>query len=174
MGLAAGDQALYDWLDHNSGLEGVQLDVVNSAEVIAANRELISINACVSVDLLGQIDSETSGLRQISGTGGQLDYVTGAVMSGGGKSFIAMNSVYRDKAGEVRSRIQPYYTQGDVISVPRSQANFIVTEYGAVNLAGRSTWERAERLISIAHPDFRDQLCEEAEKMGIWKKSNKK
>ena len=174
MGLAAGDQALYDWLDHNSGLEGVQLDVVNSAEVIAANSELISINACVSVDLLGQIDSETSGLRQISGTGGQLDYVTGAVMSGGGKSFIAMNSIFKDKDGTVHYRIQPFYTRGDVVSVPRSQVNFIVTEYGAVNLAGRSTWERAERLISIAHPDFRDQLCGEAEKMGIWKRSNKK
>ena len=173
-GLATGTQELYDWIDHNPGLESVQLEVINDPYIISQNDNMISINACVSVDMLGQISSETSGLRQISGTGGQLDFMSGAVISEGGKAFIAMNSTFTDKDGTVYSRIEPYFREGDVITAPRSQAHFIVTEYGAVNLAGRSTWERAEMLISIAHPDFRGMLEQEAEKMGIWRPSNKR
>ncbi len=173
-GLAAGTKELYEWLDMNPGLESCQLDVINDPSVIAKNDHLISVNACVSVDLFGQIASESSGLRQISGTGGQLDFVSGAVLSEGGKSFVVMNSTHRDKDGTVRSRIQPFFTEGDIITAPRSQAHFIVTEYGAINLAGRNTWERTEMLISIAHPDFRDSLCYEAERMGIWKRSSRR
>ena len=172
-GVATGNQELYDWIDHNPGLECSQLDVINNPAIIARNDHLISINACVSVDLFGQIASESSGLRQISGTGGQLDYVSGAVLSRGGKSFVAMTSTHTDKSGVVHSTIRPFFTEGDIITAPRSQSHFIVTEYGAINLAGRNTWERAEMLISIAHPDFRDWLCDEAERMGIWRRSNK-
>ena len=114
----------------------------------------------------------TAGLRQISGTGGQLDFLTGAAMSRGGKAFVCMTSSFVDKAGERHSRILPQF-HGEIVTDPRSQAYYIVTEYGAVNLAGRSTWERAEALISIAHPDFRAELIQAAERQKIWRRSNK-
>ena len=112
-------------------------------------------------------------MRHISGTGGQLDYLTGASMSHGGKSFICMTSSFVDKAGERHSRILPVFN-GDIVTDPRSQAYFIVTEYGVVNLAGRSTWERTERLISIAHPEFREELIAAAEQQKIWRRSNRR
>ena len=134
---------------------------------------MISINNCIAVDLYGQISAESVGLRQISGTGGQLDYLTGAAMSRGGKAFICMTSTFTDSCGSVHSRIVPYF-QGDIVTDPRSQAYYLVTEYGIVNLVGRTTWERAEQLISIAHPDFRDMLIRNAEKQKIWRRSNKR
>ena len=140
--------------------------------IIGRIDDMISINSCVSVDLYGQICAESNGTRQISGTGGQLDYLTGAAMSKGGKAFICMNSTYTGKDGVTKSRIVPTFS-GDIVTSPRSQAYYIVTEYGAVNLVGRSTWERAERLIGIAHPDFRDDLVRQAEAMKIWRRTNK-
>lgn len=134
---------------------------------------MVAINNAVEVDLFGQISSESSGINQISGTGGQLDYVTGASEANGGKGFICLTSTYQDKKGEIHSRIVPTLNLGEIVSVPRSQSQFIVTEFGKVNLAGRSTWERAELLISIAHPDFRESLINAAENMKIWRKSNK-
>ncbi len=94
-------------------------------------------------------------------------------MAKGGKAFIAMTSTYKEKDGTLRSRILPHFN-GEIITDPRSQAYYIVTEYGAVNLCGRTTWERAERLISIAHPDFREDLIQAAEAQGIWRASNKR
>ena len=94
-------------------------------------------------------------------------------MSRGGKAFICMTSTYTDRAGKRRSRIVPYF-RGDIVTDPRSQAYYLVTEYGMVNLVGRTTWERAERIISIAHPDFRDELIAAAEAQGIWIRSNKR
>ena len=132
---------------------------------------MISINSCISADLYGQVCAESVGTRHISGTGGQLDYLTGAAMSRGGKAFICMTSSFRDKSGTLRSRILPTFS-GDIVTDPRSQAYYLVTEYGAVNLAGRSTWERAEMLISIAHPDFREELIAAAERQKIWRRSN--
>jgi acyl-CoA hydrolase len=117
--------------------------------------------------------AESVGLRQISGTGGQLDFLTGAAMSHGGKAFICMTSAFTDKQGVKHSRILPHF-QGDIVTDPRSQAYFLVTEYGAVNLTGRTTWERAEELISIAHPDFRDDLIKAAEAQKIWRQSNRR
>ena len=134
---------------------------------------MISINNCIAADLYGQVCAESAGLRQISGTGGQLDYLTGAAMSKGGKAFICMTSSFVDKAGVRRSRILPHFG-GDIVTDPRSQAYYIVTEYGVVNLAGRSTWERAELLVSIAHPDFREDLIASAENQKIWRRSNKR
>ena len=134
---------------------------------------MISINSCVAVDLYGQICAESAGLRHISGTGGQLDYLTGAAMSRGGRAFICMTSSFKDKSGVRRSRVLPHFN-GDIVTGPRSQAYFIVTEYGAVNLTGRSTWERAEMLISIAHPDFRDTLIAAAQEQKIWRRSNRR
>ena len=127
----------------------------------------------MEVDLYGQISSESRGTRQISGTGGQLDFLEGAALSHGGKGFICMTSTYRDRNGTMHSRIKPSL-QGDIATAPRTQAYFMVTEYGCVNLVGRSTWERAEMLISLAHPDFREELIAAAEKQNIWRKTNKR
>ena len=125
------------------------------------------------MDLYGQVSSESSGTRQISGTGGQVDFVTGALEAEHGRAFLTMHSTFTDKAGKVHSRIIPKFTGGDIITTPRTQAPFIVTEYGIANLKGKNTWQRAELLINIAHPDFRDELIKDAEKMGIWKNTSK-
>ena len=172
-GIAFGSEKLYEWVDENPGLMICPLEYVNAPDVIAQLDDMISINSCISVDLYGQICAESAGLRHISGTGGQLDYLTGASMSRGGKAFICMTSSFVDKAGERHSRILPQF-MGDIVTDPRSQGYFIVTEYGVINLAGRSTWERAEMLVSIAHPDFRENLIKAAQKQKIWRQSNKR
>ena len=173
LGLAIGSRELYDWIDDNPGIAGYPLRYVNDPTVIAQNDNMISINGCLNADLYGQVCSESAGTRQISGTGGQLDFVTGASMSRGGKAFLCMSSTYTDRQGEKHSRIVPHF-QGDIITTPRSQAYYLVTEFGAAMLAGQSTWQRAEMLISLAHPDFREELIQEAEKQRIWLPSNKR
>jgi len=171
---AIGGKRLYEWTDRNPGLASYPVDYTNDPSVIAANDNVVAINNCVKVDLFGQINSESSGLRQLSGTGGQLDFTTGAYMSRGGKAFVCMSSTYTDKkTGEMRSRVVPTLDVGSIVTGPRSQSPYIVTEYGIANLHGRSTWERAERVIEIAHPQFRDELIAEAQRMGIWRRSNK-
>lgn len=172
-GIALGSQRLYDWVGENQGLLSFPMDYVNQPSVMAQMENMISINNCIAIDLYGQVSSESAGTRHISGTGGQLDFSTGAYDSPGGKGFICMTSSYRDKAGNLKSRILPKFTEGDIITTPRTQAFYIVTEYGIVNLAGRSTWERAELLISLAHPDFRDELIAAADKQKIWRNSNR-
>ena len=172
-GIVFGSQALYDWVDQNPGVVVEPLEYVNAPETIGKLDNMISINNCIAVDLYGQVCAESAGLRHISGTGGQLDYLTGAAMSKGGKAFICMTSSFVDKTGVRRSRVLPHFG-GDIVTDPRSQAYYIVTEYGAVNLAGRSTWERAELLVSVAHPDFREDLIAAAEKQKIWRRSNKR
>ena len=172
-GIVFGSQALYDWADQNPSVVVAPLEYVNAPETIAQLDNMISINSCISVDLYGQTCAESAGLRHISGTGGQLDYLTGAAMSRGGKAFICMTSSFVDKGGVRHSRILPHFG-GDIITGPRSQAYYVVTEYGVGNLVGRSTWERAEMLISIAHPDFREELIAAARKQKIWRQSNKR
>ena len=149
------------------------LEYVNAPQTISKIDNMVSINNCIAVDLYGQISSESAGKRHISGTGGQLDYLTGAAMSRGGKAFICMHSAHRAKDGTLHSCVQPNFC-GDIITSPRSQAYFMATEYGVVNLTGSTTWERAEKLISIAHPDFRDDLIREAQAQNIWRQSNKR
>ena len=172
-GIVFGSQALYDWADQNPSVVVAPLEYVNAPETIAQLDNMISINSCISVDLYGQTCAESAGLRHISGTGGQLDYLTGAAMSRGGKAFICMTSSFVDKGGVRHSRILPHFG-GDIITGPRSQAYYVVTEYGVVNLVGRSTWERAELLVSIAHPDFREELIAAAQEQKIWRSSNKR
>ena len=172
-GIVFGSQALYDWADQNPGLVVEPLEYVNAPETIAQLDNMISINNCIAVDLYGQVCAESAGLRHISGTGGQLDYLTGAAMARGGKAFICMPSSFVDASGTRRSRVLPHFN-GDIVTDPRSQAYYIVTEYGVANLAGRSTWERAELLVSIAHPDFREELIAAAEKQNIWRRSNRR
>ena len=169
-GIVFGSRALYDWVDDNPAVAIAPLSYVNDPRVIAQNDKLISVNNCIAVDLYGQISSESSGLRHISGTGGQLDYVTAAQDSRGGKSFICMTSSFVDRQGVRHSRILPHL-EGDIVTTPRTQAFWVVTEYGAVNLAGASSWERAERLISIAHPEFQAELEYAAKQQKIlWQK----
>ena len=173
LGLAIGSREFYDWLDDNPEILGLRLDVVNAIPVIAQNDNMISINGCLAVDLYGQACSESVGTRQISGSGGQLDFVNGATAARNGKSFLCMSSSFTDKAGVRHSRILPQFG-GDIVTTPRSEVFWLATEYGAVNLAGRSSWERAEALISIAHPDFRDELIRAAEAQHIWLPHNKR
>lgn len=170
---AMGSQEVYDFLNNNPMGYVAPVDYVNAVEVIAANDKVVSINSCLQVDLFGQVNSESAGLQHIGGTGGQLDFVMGAFQSKGGQSFLCTPSTRKNKDGSVSSLILPRLPEGSIVSVPRSAAHYIVTEYGAVNLKGKSTWERTELLISIAHPDFREELVREAEKMGIWKNSSK-
>ncbi len=170
-GMVFGSHSLYEWVDNNPGVIVEPLEFVNASEIIALQENMVAINNCISIDLYGQTGAESAGFRHISGTGGQLDYLTGAAMSKGGKAFACLTSTFTDKQGKIHSRIVPYFT-GDIVTIPRSQDHFVVTEYGAVNLAGRSTWERAEMLISIAHPDFREELIQAAEKQGIWRKKH--
>lgn len=174
LGVAIGTREFYDWLDDNPDYIGCPISYVNDPYVIAQNDNMISINACISADLYGQISSESSGTRQISGTGGQLDFVSGAMMSKGGKSFICMSSTHTDRNGVMHSRIVPAFTGGDIITTPRSLTHYVATEFGVVCLAGLTTWERADAMISIAHPDFRDELIKAAEKNRIWLPSNKR
>ena len=171
-GCAIGSKDLFDWLEENHGIAAYPLEYVNRPSVISQIDNMVSINSCVAVDLYGQVAAESAGARQISGTGGQLDFLVGASASRGGKAFICMSSLHTDRYGVKHSRIKPQFN-GDIVTSPRSQVYFLVTEYGIINLEGRSTWERAEDLISIAHPDFRDELIKEAEKMNIWRRSNK-
>lgn len=169
----AGTQKLYDYIDHNPEVVAAPVDYTNDVRVIAQLDNFISINNAVDLDLFGQVNAESAGLKHISGTGGQLDFVLGAYLSQGGKSFICLSSTMMGKDGQRKSRIVPSLTQGSIVTDPRSAIQYVVTEYGMVNLKGASTWERAERIISIAHPDFRESLIQEAEKIGIWKRSNR-
>ncbi len=170
---ALGSQELYDFIDDNPGVIAYSVDYTNNPVVVAGIDDFVSINACVEVDLFGQVCSESVGTRHVSGTGGQLDFVEGAYKSKNGQSFICMTSTFQDKNGLV-SRIKPILTPGAIVTTPRTATHMIVTEYGIADLKGKSTWERAEVLIGIAHPDFRDELIKEAEAMKIWRKSNRK
>lgn len=173
IGLASGSRALYDWLDDNPGILAMPIAYVNDPYIIAQMDNFVSLNSCVAVDLYGQISSESAGFRQISGTGGQVDFLTGAAMSKGGKAFICVASSRVGKDGKRTSNIVPHFN-GEIISAPRAQAFYLATENGVVNLAGRTSWERAEGIIGLAHPDFREELIKAAEEQKIWRRSNKR
>lgn len=169
---ALGTQEMYDFLDDNQGLSSCAIDYTNDPSVIAQIDDFVSINAAVEMDLFGQVCSESIGTKQVSGTGGQLDFVIGAYHSNGGQSFVCLPSTVSIK-GKVSSRIKPTITPGGIITDPRSCTDMVVTEYGIAKMKGQNTWQRTENLINIAHPDFRDELIKEAEKMNIWRKCNK-
>ena len=173
-GICNGSTELYEFLDHNIGILSAPMRYINDPGVIRQFEHFVSINGCVAMDLYGQVCSESSGTRQISGTGGQLDFVTGGFEAPYGKAFLATASTFTDKQGVKHSRILPKFTEGDIITTPRAQAPYMVTEYGVANLSGQPTWQRAEKLIGIAHPDFRDALIKAAEEQGIWRRSNKR
>jgi acyl-CoA hydrolase len=167
-----GTRKAYDFLDRNPGCASCSVDYTNDPFVIAQNDKVVAINNCVEMDLFGQVCSESSGTRQISGTGGQVDFTFGAYRSKGGKAFLCLSSTY-DKKGTPVSRIRPLLTEGAIVTMPRPFVSHVVTEYGIVNLKGMSTWERAEAIIALAHPDFREDLVKAAEKLGIWRRSGR-
>ena len=170
---AGGTKRLYDFIDDNPICCNAPVDYVNNIATVAQIKNFVSVNSCIQVDLYGQVCSESAGHQQISGTGGQLDFVLGAYQSDGGQSFLCTPSTRTTPDGRVESLISPVLPPGAIVTTPRMATNFIVTEYGAADLKGKTTWERAELLINISHPDFRDELIKEAEKMGIWKNSSK-
>ena len=169
----AGTKKMYDYLNDNPECMSAPVDYTNDIRSISALDNFISINNTVDIDLYGQVNAESAGIRNISGAGGQLDFVMGAYLSNGGKSFVCLSSTFTNKKGETFSRILPTLHNGSAVTDTRSNAHYIVTEYGMANLKGKSTWERAEALINIAHPDFRDQLIKDAETAHIWRRSNK-
>ena len=171
---AAGTKKLYDFLNRNPECMSAPVEYTNDIRSISALDNFMSINNAVDLDLFGQINSESAGTKPISGAGGQLDFVLGAYLSRGGKSFICCSSTFKTKDGTLKSRIVPTLTLGSIVTDTRANVHYLVTEYGMVNLKGLSSWQRAEAIISIAHPQFRDELIASAEKMNIWKRSNKR
>jgi itaconate CoA-transferase len=159
---ALGDREMYEFIHDNPSMESYPVSYTNNPTVIAANDKMVSINSTLEVDLLGQCNSEYLGGFEFSGTGGQLDFVRGAFNSEGGKSIIAFYSTTHN--GEV-SRVVPRFAAGTVTTTPRMDTHYLVTEYGAVNLMGKSTCERAMAIVTLAHPKFRDDLMAEARKM---------
>ena len=161
--LAMGSQELYDWLGaHPELFHPDSLEYVHDPARIGQLDNVISINGGVEVDLMGQENAESAGTRQLSGTGGQLDFLEGAFRSKGGKGFICLASTHAKKDGTLKSNIVPCISAGSTASAPRTQTQYIATEYGVANLAGLSLRERAEAMVAIAHPDFRAELSEYA------------
>lgn len=150
-----GTQKLYDFVNHHPDVELYPVDYVNDPIIIAKNDNMVSINSCIEVDLMGQVASETMGLKQFSGTGGQVDYVRGAALSKQGKSIMAMPST---AAKGTVSRIVPFLAEGAAVTTSRNDVDYIVTEYGIAKMKGKTLRQRAESLINIAHPDFRETL----------------
>ena len=171
----AGTKKMYDYLDNNPECMSAPVDYTNDIRSISALDNFISINNAVDIDLFGQVNAESAGVKHISGAGGQLDFVLGAYLSKGGKSFICLSSTFMNKkTGKLESRIRPTLENGSIITDTRANIHYLCTEYGCVNLKGLTSWEKAEALISVAHPDFREQLIAEADKMHIWRRSNKR
>ena len=172
-GFGAGTKKMYDYLDENPEMMSAPVSYTNDIRSISALDNFISINNAVNIDLFGQVNAESAGIKHISGAGGQLDFVLGAYLSNGGKSFICLSSTFKDKEGNLKSRIVPTLDNGSIVTDTRSNVHYVVTEYGKVNLKGLSAWQKCEALISIAHPDCRDELIRDAEKLKIWRRSNK-
>lgn len=153
-----GTRRLYDYVSDNPAVAMYPVDYVNDPYVIGQNDNLVSINSCVQVDIMGQVVSTSAGLRQISGVGGQVDFVRGANLSKGGRAIMAMPST--TGKGKI-SKIVPFLDQGSAVTTTRNEVNYVITEYGIAKLKGKSLRQRAEALIRIAHPDFRDELTAE-------------
>jgi acyl-CoA hydrolase len=171
---ALGSRRLYNFMDNNPAVSAYPASYTNDPRVIGQIDDFISINNALQVDLYSQINAESLGTTQVSGNGGMWDFVIGAQWSKNGKSFICLASTYKDSQGNLRSRVMPRLKEGSIVTIPRHQVDYVVTEFGAARMRAQSTWSRAERIIGLAHPDFRESLVQEAETMGIWRQSNKK
>jgi acyl-CoA hydrolase len=170
---AMGTKKLYEFLDNNAACASYPVNYTNDPREIAMNSKVVAVNNAIEIDLFSQVCSESAGTAQISGTGGQFDFIFGAFNSHGGKGIIGLSSTFTDKQGKVHSRIVPTLQPGSIVTLPRSIVQYVATEYGIVQLKGKSTWARAEALIEIAHPDFRDELVAQAKEMKIWREQNK-
>lgn len=163
---SAGTQEMYDFMDHNSAIYGAPFPFVNDARNIARNRRMISINSAMAVNLYGEVAADAINWRQQSAVGGQLDFVKGAQWSEGGKSIIALSSSY-EKNDLRYSKITLQFPPGTPVTTPRSEVQYIATEYGCVNLKVLNMSDRVRAMISLSHPDFRDQLIQEAKDAGL-------
>lgn len=170
---AMGSKKLYNFLDNNPVCASYPVNYTNDPRIIGLNDKVIAINNALEVDLFSQVASESNGSRQISGTGGQLDFIMGAFNSKGGKGLICISSTYNDKNGKARSRIVPTFSPGTIVTCPRSITHYVITEFGCAQMKGKSTWQRAESLIEIAHPDFREELIRQADDLNVWRRSAK-
>ncbi len=174
-----GTKELYDWVDNNQMIECRPVAYTNDPYIICQNHKMMAINSAIMVDLMGQIAGEAIGFRQFSGTGGQMDFNRGAFMSPGGKGILVLDSTGRRNQkyptqgegllahNDTISRIVPLMPDGQVITAPRTEAHYIVTEYGVAMLKGKSLRQRTQAMINIAHPDFRDELKAAAKKMQL-------
>jgi 4-hydroxybutyrate CoA-transferase len=161
-GFVLGTQRLYDFVDDNPIVELHPTEYINDPFNIARNEKMVSINSAIQVDLTGQVCADSLGTRLYSGVGGQVDFVRGAARSKGGMPIIAMLSTAKD--GEI-SRIVPTLTPGSGVITTRNDVHYVATEYGVADLYGRTIRDRARLLVDIAHPKFRAELAEAAEKL---------
>ncbi|MBU5591505.1 4-hydroxybutyrate CoA-transferase [Clostridium sp. MSJ-4] len=155
-----GTKKLYDFANNNSMIEMHPVDYVNDPCVISKNDNMICINSCIQIDLMGQVAAESIGLKQFSGVGGQVDFIRGAGMASKGKSIIAIPST---ASNEKLSRIVPFLDEGAAVTTSRNDIHYVVTEYGVAELRGKTLKERARALINIAHPKFRSELINQWE-----------
>lgn len=161
---AFGSKRVYDYIHENGDVKMLPVNQVNDPRIIAQIPKMMSINSAVEIDFYGQVCAESLGTTHFSGTGGQVDFVRGALWSKGGKSFLAFPSTA--KGGTV-SRIKPFLTPGAIVTTSKNEVNYIVTEYGITNLRGKTVSERTKELIRLAHPKFREELTFEAKKRNI-------
>jgi acyl-CoA hydrolase len=172
-GIAFGTRALYEFIRTCPDLHLTSSAYSNNPDVIRQNENCVSINAFLEIDLSGQVNSESIGTHTLSGTGGQLDFVIGAQQAKNGKAILCSPSSYVKRNGSRVSRIVAALAPGTAVTTPRSSVQYVTTEYGMVNLRGRNLWERAELLIGIAHPDFRQDLIKQAQAIGVCRPRNR-
>ncbi len=162
-----------DFMNKNPLMASYNGEYVTEYSNIKSEDNMFSINSTLEIDILGQAASETIGNTQYSGTGGALSYTWGSYESKGGTAVLCLPSTYKDKEGKLHSKIKASLDFGSVVTIPRSVTSTVATEYGVENIKGLSLWARTEKLIMLAHPDFRNDLVKDAENMNIWRKSNK-
>lgn len=162
--LAWGSQKMYDYMNDNPAFEMHPVDYTNNPYIIGQHDNFVSVNACVEIDLFGQVCAESLGTKHYSGSGGQVDFVRGTNLSKGGKGFIAMTST--TKGGKI-SKIKPTLTPGSIVTTTKNEVDFLVTENNIVRLKGQTASDRAKMIISLAAPDFREELEFEAKKMNL-------
>jgi acyl-CoA hydrolase len=175
---AIGSKRMYDFMDNNPALASYPVEYTNDPRVIMQMKNFVSINNAIQIDLFSQVNAESvvhGGVHgQVSGNGGMLDFMLGSQWSENGKSFVCLASTWKDSKGQFHSRITPTLEPGIIVTIPRQMVDYVATEYGVERLTACPVWMRAEKLIGLAHPDFRDDLIKEAEKHRIWRRSNKR
>ncbi|MGE5415677.1 MAG: acetyl-CoA hydrolase/transferase family protein [Acidobacteriota bacterium] len=162
-----GDKELWEFVDKNEDFFFTEVENNNDPYVIAQNNDLVSVNNALAIDLTGQVGAESIRHKQYSGTGGQMNFVQGASMAHNGRSIMALNATFVNKEGKLRSSIVPFLPPGTVVTTPRSETEYVVTEYGVAYLRYKSVSQRIKALIDIAHPDFRDELAAQAKRFWI-------